>query len=227
MSSKRPMMMMIALVGTCGLGAAGASAQTLYVDDDAPAAGDGIGWVTAYRFLQDALADAAGGGITEIRVAQGGYEPDQDEAGNVTPGDREATFQLINGVALRGGYRGAYDGTGMPADDRDIDVFVTTLSGDLLGNDVGFVNNAENSYHVVTGHGTDVTAELDGFTITAGHANGPDPGNLEWVRGAGMWTFVGSPTVSNCTFDANMAQRHGGGMYNHTGSNTTVTSTSS
>ena len=29
-------------------------------------------------------------------------------------------------------------------------------------------NNGENSYHVVTGSGTDSTAVLDGFTITGG-----------------------------------------------------------
>ena len=33
-------------------------------------------------------------------------------------------------------------------------------------------NNAENSVHVVTGNGTDTTAVLDGFTITAGNAYG-------------------------------------------------------
>ncbi len=74
----------------------------LYVDDDAPLGGDGQSWDTAYKFLQDALANA--GGMSEIRVGQGSYKPDQDEAGNVTPLDREATFQLISGVSLVGGF---------------------------------------------------------------------------------------------------------------------------
>ncbi len=34
----------------------------LYVDDDAPLNGDGLSWDTAFRFLQDALADAAASG---------------------------------------------------------------------------------------------------------------------------------------------------------------------
>ena len=70
-----------------------AQADIIYVDDDAPLGGDGLSWNTAYQFLQDALANAVAG--TEIRVAQGVYLPDQDEAGNVVPGDRFATFQLV------------------------------------------------------------------------------------------------------------------------------------
>ena len=35
-------------------------ANVLFVDDDAPLGGDGQTWGTAYRFLQDALFDAAG-----------------------------------------------------------------------------------------------------------------------------------------------------------------------
>ena len=56
----------------------------IHVDDDAPLGGDGTSWGTAYRLLQDALADAAASGGAEVRVAQGLYTPDQDESGNVT-----------------------------------------------------------------------------------------------------------------------------------------------
>jgi len=78
-----------------------------FVDDDASPGGDGQSWNTAYRFLQDALFDAAGDAtINELRIGQGIYKPDQDEAGNVTPGARSATFQLLNGVSLLGGFAG-------------------------------------------------------------------------------------------------------------------------
>ncbi|MHC4087993.1 MAG: hypothetical protein ACYSU5_22725 [Planctomycetota bacterium] len=51
----------------------------------------------------------------------------------VTAGDRTATFQLINGVAIYGGYAGF----GEPnADARDIELYETILSGDLAGNDM-------------------------------------------------------------------------------------------
>ena len=45
-------------------------AETIYVDDDAPFGGDGTTWTTAYKYFQDALANA-GTDDTEIRVAQG------------------------------------------------------------------------------------------------------------------------------------------------------------
>ena len=94
----------------------------LFVDDDAALGGDGIKWDTAYRFLQDALTDASGGGISEVHVAQGVYQPDRDEANPDGTGDRAATFQLINGVALMGGYAGI--GAKDP-DARDIELFET------------------------------------------------------------------------------------------------------
>ncbi|MHC4065366.1 MAG: hypothetical protein ACYSUI_12840, partial [Planctomycetota bacterium] len=76
------------------LATAAAHAAVLYVDDDAPAGGNGLSWATPYQHLQDALFAAdADPSIGEIRVAGGVYKPDQDEAGNVTPGTRWATFQ--------------------------------------------------------------------------------------------------------------------------------------
>jgi len=211
-------------------------ADTIYVDDDAPVGGNGISWATAFTYLQDALAGAGGG--NEIRVAGGSYKPDQDEAGNITSGDRFATFQLINGVAIFGGYAGL----GAPNSDlRDPILHQSVLSGELAGDDtlvacvqdtdcVGLggpcVNGycsperdpANNSYHVVTGSGTVRTAVLDGFTITGGNANG----DVSYGSGGGMYNFGGSPTVANCAFEGNTGA-FGGGMSNENGSNPTVT----
>ena len=79
----------------------------LFVDDDAAAGGDGTSWGTAYQFLQDALSAAGSDpSITEIRVAQGTHKPDRDEMNPDGTGDREATFQLRNGVLMIGGYAG-------------------------------------------------------------------------------------------------------------------------
>ena len=81
---------------------------TLYVDDDAPPGGDGSSWQSAFGYLQNALAYAADpvNAVTEIRIAQGLYKPDQGEPGlpgTPTAGDRNATFTLPAGIALRGG----------------------------------------------------------------------------------------------------------------------------
>jgi hypothetical protein len=77
--------------------------RIIYVDDDAGGLGDGSSWINAYRYLQDALtyANSAEKPI-EIRVAQGIYKPDHGMG--QTLDDREATFQLIDGVTIKGGY---------------------------------------------------------------------------------------------------------------------------
>ena len=186
-----------------------------YVDDDAPGANNGSSWHDGFNHLQDALTAAEP--HTEIRVAQGIYKPDL--GAGITPGDRTAAFQLKNNVAIKGGYAGF--GKRHP-DTRDIEMYETILSGDLNGDDgPDFTNNAENSYHVVTGSATYETAVLDGFTVTAGNADegypfGPDS------DGGGMHNCAGSPTVAHCIFVRNHAQ-YGGGMGNYNGSNPTLT----
>ena len=180
--------------------------RTIYVDDDATGANDGSSWADAYKCLQDALADAQSG--DEIWVAQGIYKPDEDTANPGGTGDQTATFQLKNGVAIYGGFAGGETSR----DQRDTVTNVTILSGDLNSNDrPNFTNNSENSYHVVTGSRTNATAVLDGFTITAGNANGsfPDPNS----RGGGMYCNASSPTLSNCIFRGNAADSDGGGLY--------------
>ncbi|MCH8211547.1 MAG: hypothetical protein IIB99_09245, partial [Planctomycetes bacterium] len=177
-------------------GAAAYGGSVLFVDDDAPSNGDGSTWKTAYRFLQDALANADG--IEEIHVAQGTYRPDRSEANPQGSGDRGASFHLVNGLALQGGY------AGIGADDpdaRDIKVYETILSGDLLGDDgPDFANNDENSYQVVGGGGTNTTI-LDGFVITGGNGE---------LFGGGMFIGSGSPMVVDCEFIENSAYEGGG-----------------
>ena len=205
---------------------AAAGGQILYVDDDATGNNDGSSWADAFNYLQDALAVAVGG--DEIHVAQGIYKPDQ--GAGITPGDRKATFQLKNGVILKGGYAGF----GQPDPNAlDIQLYKTILTGDLEGNDetVDYVdrlhhdpNRQENSYHVVTGTGTDSTAILDGLTICGGNANASygDPTYPGGIRGGGMFNYPGgSPTLVYCTFRGNYAV-FGGGMYNKENSSPTL-----
>ena len=185
-------------------------ADTIFVDDDAPFGGDGLSWNTAYQFLQDALANAVAG--TEIRVAQGVYLPDQDEAGNVTPGDRQATFQLVGGVALRGGYAGL--GAVNP-DERNVDGYPSILSGDLQADDQpGFTNYDDNACHVATGTFVGRTAVLDGFTVRAGSGEGSGCS----AQGAGLYLKNAHPIVRDCVFAENLTTGQGGGLYNESSS---------
>ena len=189
-----------------------------FVDTDAVGANDGSSWEDAFNTyigLQTALAVASSG--DQIRVAQGVYKP--DITNGIVPPSRSATFQLKNGVTIKGGYAGF----GEPDPDaRDIELYETILTGDLNGDDGrDFFNNDENSYHVVTGSNTNETAILDGFTVTAGNADGPS----SWQKancGGGMYNYENaSPTLTNCTFRRNWARGGGGGMYNRSASNLT------
>ncbi len=188
----------------------------IHVDGDVPDGGNGMSWETAFINLQDALkaAESTDGDVNEIRVAEGIYKPDRDFSDPNGSGNRSATFGLINGVVIKGGYAGF----GEPDPNaQDIVVYETILSGDLDGNDVGQLEDSsrnENSYQIVTGSGNDANAILDGFTITGGNANGTDSDS----DGAGMYNYQGSPTVTNCTFRANLAVRNGAGMHNSYGS---------
>jgi len=143
----------------------------VYVDDDAPGNNDGNNWTDAYRYLQDALADANASG-KDIWVATGSYKPDVNTSNAPGSGDREATFKLSDGLTIYGGFPSG----GGTWEDRDPNAYKAILTGDLDGNDVGEPNHpsrGENSYHVVTITGVD-NVTIDGFKITGGNANALD-----------------------------------------------------
>ncbi|MHC4216096.1 MAG: GLUG motif-containing protein, partial [Planctomycetota bacterium] len=106
-------------------------AKTIFVDCDAEGANNGASWTDAYNYFADALVDANSDiHVLEIRVANGTYYPDANTAEPNGSGDREATFGLINSVAIYGGYAGA----GAPDPNAcDIELYETILSGDLDG----------------------------------------------------------------------------------------------
>jgi predicted outer membrane repeat protein len=207
-----------------------AAGGVIYVDADAPGANNGSNWGNAYVFLQDALADAeAAEKPVEIHVAHGIYTPDSSSILPDDIGNRSATFQLINEVAIKGGFAG-FSETDPNA--RDIDVYETILSGDLNddnidlndpGNLYSLPDRYDNSSHVVKGSNTDETAVLDGLTITGGYilviayrlGGGPS-------GGAGMLISSGSPTLIDCKFIDNVTGNNGGGLLIYRDSNPTL-----
>ena len=206
-----------------------ATGKIIYVDDDAIAEFDGSSWAFAYLSLQVAIADVLPG--DEIRVAQGIYRPDDHQiskvwrgGGKVATGDRDATFELINGVT----YKGGYAGYGKPdPNTRNVSLYETILSGDLDSNDVD-VNSPgdllnepsreDNSYYVVTGRSNSV---LDGFTISGGTRAGMfnDYGTVQILNctfsrnssGGGIRNYRSNPSLNNCTF----IQNCGSGIHNY------------
>lgn len=164
-------------------------------------ANNGTSWADAFRgvdAIQPALTAAVVG--DQIWVAQGTYLA-------TTAGTRSATFTLKNGVQILGGF----NGTETLATQRNPALNVTTLSGDLAGNDNTAIYT-DNSYHVVSGNiGTAASAILDGFTVIGGNANG---GGSNEDRGGGILCLSGgSPTIRQCKFTNHRCTFGGGAGY--------------
>lgn len=185
---------------------------------------DGLGWGTAYRTLQSALAQVAvlqadSAEPVEIWVAEGMYFPDEG-AGQVD-GDIDASFRLPRGVGVYGGFTGDAE---VLRHERDPAVHVSILSGDLDQDDVsgavagvpddttGLVGS--NSRSVVAIHDSDDSVVLDGFTVTGGDAAyGP---NGERNQGGGLQVMRASPVLSQLRVQANRAS-WGAGAFLHGG----------
>ena len=181
---------------------------TLFVDADAPTGGDGLAWDSAYHDLQAAL-DAAGtrnadsvaeNDVDQIWIAEGVYRPSAElEAGD----PRSATFSLVDGVTLHGGF----SGTETALEGRDWSVHVTTLSGDL-----GTVDDSSDNAYTVVYCGDGVEAGVDGVWVVDGNADGRyDAGRPERRSGGGICSF-GALTVTDSTLSDNSAS-DGGGLY--------------
>lgn len=184
------------------------SGKIWFVHDTATGANNGTSWVDAFPSLQSALDAAALG--DEIWVAHGTYWPTTLK----DPMDPlSATFQLKNGISIYGGF----GGTETSLESRDWKTNISILSGDIDHNDLAnpasdisqIVGN--NAYHVVTGSGTDTTAVLDGFVMTAGKTKDEVSYVCAPSCGGGMIVIAGSPTLRNSTFIGNQA-RLGGGL---------------
>jgi hypothetical protein len=184
-----------------GLTASALSAKTLYVkaSNTSPAA-PFSSWATASPNLQDALAASASG--DQIWVATGAYYPDQGSA--QTPADRDATFQLKNGVAIYGGFNG---------DETDLDAANSAANLTILSGDIDKDGTPDsNSYSVLTALEVDATSILHGFTIQHGNANDSSEEITEATVGGALLCFQASPSIANCKFIGNKAV-YGAGVY--------------
>ncbi len=230
---------------------------THYVDASA-AGGNGSSWASAYSDSQLALDVATEG--DHIWVAEGTYTPtawsDANDDGTIDDADgaRSATFSLIGGVDIYGGFAG--DETVL-ADRRG---GATILSGDLQGDDAPGIavddlrtaeSRLDNAYSVVTAIDLTTEVTLDGLTISGGNVNSSGTlrtpsqcgagiysssstlklgnvtiaANSAYNEGAGIFSYGDKLTISNSTIAGNSASSYGGGIYSTNGTVTLTDST--
>lgn len=183
------------------------TAQITYVKPGG--VGDGSSWINASGNLQESMNMASPG--TQIWVAFGVYTP--TSCTNCDFSARAVYFHLREGVQVYGGFAG----TETDLSQRNPVALVTTLSGDIDGN--GALSN--NSYSVVYSREVDLSARLDGFTISGGNANSPDSQTAAKYHSGGGWFndgalngYFSNPTIANCIFKDNYAITFGSALMN-------------
>ena len=194
--------------------------SVLFVDDDAVSGGDGLSWGSAFDDLQDALSQAAvrnaddvtTNNVDQIWIAKGVYKP----SAKLDAGDaRSASFSLLDGVTLYGGFAG----TEATLAERDWSAHETVLSGDL-----GVVDDSSDNAYTVVYCGENVAAAVDGVSVTGGNADKTTSDNTFENCGGGIYN-VGTLTVANSTISGNSAKNAGGGICSFSGTLTVTNST--
>jgi len=171
----------------------------------------GLTWTNAYTTLQDALADP---NATEIWIAAGTYRPDQ--GGGNTPNSRNASFVLVKGVKIYGGFIGGVNGE-TAVTQRNWRMNTVLLTGEINN----LTTTSDNSHHVVKVSNATIpamdpaTTLLDGVSIAYGLSlSGEDDG------GAGIRCETGGDAMfRNCTVAHNkteigslLGSAYGGGI---------------
>ena len=172
---------------------------------------DGKSWSKALATLQTALDKAQPGDA--VYVAAGTYHPTRRIGETLAHNpkqkttDRHRSFMVRGRIRLYGGFPAdATDHTTIK--DRDWKMHRTILSGDFNGDDgADFSNMSENAYHVLvlldagSSAEAELSAEIDGFTITGGHANeensvliGETPVSSEF--GGGIYAYTAYKKLS-------------------------------
>ena len=200
----------------------------IYVNANATGANDGSSWSNAYTDLQAALDAAAEN--AEIRVAAGTYTPTAAPDGS-TNNNRHKAFHFNIDLVLKGSYN--------PATNAQDFTNPSILSGDFNGDDVitgsgstlSITENSENAYHVLITVNLTAAAQIEGFLITGGGANGGG-GTISYSgknfyndSGGGMYNTSSSPSIVNTMFSRNSAGFGGGGMYNDSSSSPSIVNT--
>lgn len=172
-------------------------ANNIYVSQNAT--GSGSSWSDALGSLTEALSLAKEG--DQIWVSKGTYTPSDS--------DRSKSFVIPNGVKVYGGFVG----NEISLSQRRVQENITTLSGEI-----GKSGISDNSFTIVYFERVNNETTLDGFSITAGNANGElEEGNPSRCGGAiyiNGENSVSSPLIANCSLTSNFG-RDGAAVYNN------------
>lgn len=187
------------------------------VDTGAGGANNGSSWADAYTDLQSALHDFS---CTEVWVAAGVYHPVVTaNPASITAAEAAMSFQVRPGQRVYGGFAG----NEATREGRDPANHVTVLSGDIGLDDSVNADGitwtvhdqvGTNSEHVVlllaapTAGPIGADTVLDGFSITAGDADGGHGGGL-YCRAGGAGHGC-SPRLQTLRFIGNRATAGGG-----------------
>ncbi|HLO42412.1 MAG TPA: M12 family metallo-peptidase [Phycisphaerales bacterium] len=165
-----------------------------YVDASTPGPGEGRAWNNAGGDLKEilAFADLRCSAIREIWAADGVYTP------TATPDDRWASFGLVSGLRMHGGFQGK---SRVGGGETSLGQRVGGQFESILSGEIGAPSNDDNSYSVITAYDVDAHARVEGFTIERGYS--------PWWGGAGYFENA-SPAVENCLIQDNVSGSGGG-----------------
>ena len=197
------------------------SGPILYVDNSRDDSDDASGWSNVYGNLQTALSHAAilnadsvaENNVSAIWIAEGTYYPAPTLG---TEGSRAASFKLVDGVSLYGGFAG----TETTLDERDLSSHETILSGDI-----GVLGDSSDNVFSVIYCGSNqqqypvIEAVLENLTIVEGNASSTTPPDSwkGYCGGGGIYVASGNTlTIRGCTISNNYGL-HGGGIQNDGG----------
>ena len=190
----------LAAVLALGALAPAARAQSvIYVNAAATGANSGTSWANAYTSLTAALQQTEISGPGEVWVAAGRYVPGTS---------RNATFTVVQGVTVYGGFRGG-EASVAQRPPNFLSVAPTLLDGDYDNNSPTATGDVTATYDVVTFTGV---GTLDGVIVEGGN----DPRALSVVGPAGFSGGIlvngpdaGGSTVRNAVVRNNDATQTG------------------
>ncbi len=157
------------------------------------ASGSGSSWQDACPLLT-ALASAEAG--DDVWVAAGAYLP-------TTTNNRDASFQLRQGVRLYGGFSGQ---------ETSLQQRNWMLNKSILSGDIGQADLSEDNAYTILYIENGENILVDGFIFTSGMARDFTEAIQPSSSGGAIFINSGSPQISNCQFINNQA-RYGGAVY--------------